>query len=162
VGNAITFDTTYKTNIYNMPLAMIISSPFDRAPLWLRLMLCLVRGSPTKRFSGRSHFSVEKRSRNYFGNAINYGFSETAPALSEKPLGRSPPKHTPSPPKWQSTNFWCCSSASRNYKSFEWLFSLFKWCMGGCRKLRCILFTHLFVRSNHFSYSPVLSIIVVY
>ena len=76
--------------------------------------------------------------------------------------GRSPPKHTPSPPKWQSTNFWCCPSASRNYKSFEWLFSLFKWCMGGCRKLRCILFTHLFVRSNLFSYSPVLSIIVVY
>ena len=110
VGNAITFDTTYKTNIYNMPLAMIISSPFDRAPLWLRLMLCLVRGSPTKRFSGRSHFSVEKRSRNCFGGAINYGSSKTAPALLEKPLGRSPPKHTPLPPKWQRTNFWCCPS----------------------------------------------------
>lgn len=68
-GDAVTFDTTYKTNVYNMPLAM---------------------------FVGSNHHH-------------------------------------------QSTIFGVALLRQETIKSFEWLFSTFKRCMGGCRKLRCIL-----------------------
>ena len=63
-------------------------------------------------------------------------------------VGAEPSKT--SPPKWQSTIFGGALLRRETIKSFQWLFTSFKWCMAGCRKLRCIPFT-LFVPSNHSS-----------